>query len=273
MIYLSCNTRQINLKTVAFYGLMLLVLSGCVTHESLISFQEGIPRKDAELIENLPPLRIQPNDLLRIQVHSINEKAVAPFNIDQGGANNNQPRIQNQSGAGLERFMGYYVYPDGSIEFPVVGRIELGGLTLEAANRKVQGLILPYVTDAVVNIRFLNFKVTILGQVKTPGVIQLSNQRVTLLEALGQAGDLTDYARRDNILIAREVDGTRTYARLNLQDFDIFQSPYFYLQQNDMIYVAPQRARTATVADPAQRLISYSSGLLSIVTLIIALTR
>lgn len=261
-------------KAIPYLLLLALLTTSCVTHESLISFEDGVPTTAAELIENQPPLRIQANDLLRIQVHSLNEKAVAPFNIEGTGQNGNQQMMMGgqQGGAGLERFIGYYVDESGGIDFPVVGRIQLEGLTTEAAKEKIRNLVLPYVTDAVVNVRFLNFKVTVLGEVNLPGVLQLTNQRVTILEALGQAGDLTDYARRDNILIMRELDGERTYARLNLQDYDIFQSPYFYLRQNDVIYVEPQQARVATVADPAQRLISYSSGLLSIVTLIIALT-
>jgi polysaccharide export outer membrane protein len=244
-----------------------------VTHESLISFEEGVPTTVAELIENQPPLRIQPNDLLRIQVHSINEEAAAPFNIEGTGQQGGQQMMmQQQGGAGLERFIGYYVDEGGGIDFPVVGRIQLQGLTTQEATRKIQGLVKPYLTDAVVNLRFLNFKVTVLGEVNAPGVLQLTNERVTILEVLGQAGDVTPYARRDNILITREANGERTYARLNLQDYDIFQSPYFYLRQNDVIYVEPQQVRVATVADPVQRFIGYGSGVLSIVTLIIALT-
>jgi polysaccharide export outer membrane protein len=249
-------------------------LPSCVTHESLVNFEEGLPTGDSELIENLPPLRIQPNDLLRIQVHSIKEEAAAPFNLENNGQQGGGQMMMGgqQGGAGMERFLGYYVDEGGGIDFPVVGRIQLQGLTTREATRKIQDLVRPYLTDAVVNLRFLNFKVTILGEVNRPGVLQLSNQRVTLLEVLGQAGDLTDYARRDNILIAREQNGERVYARLNLQDYDIFQSPYFYLQQNDFIYVEPQRARIATVADPVQRALGYTTGIISLVSLIIALT-
>lgn len=260
------------IRTILYLFIVSLSMSSCVTHESLISFEDGVPTMAAELIENQPPLRIQPNDLLRIQVHSINEEAAAPFNIEGLGQQGGNQMMQQQGGAGLERFIGYYVDEGGGIDFPVVGRIQLEGLTTEAAKDKIRNLVLPYLTDAVVNVRFLNFKVTVLGEVNAPGVLQLTNQRVTILEALGQAGDVTPYARRDNILIMRELNGERTYARLNLQDYAIFQSPYFYLKQNDVIYVEPQQARVATVADPAQRFISYGSGLLSIVTLIIALT-
>ena len=263
------------MKKTIFYALLLLITtSSCVTHESLISFEEGVPTSIPEDIENQLDLRIQANDLLRIQVHSSNEDAAAPFNIEGTGQNGNQQMMMGgqQGGAGMERFMGYYVDQEGTITIPVVGRIDVKGLTIVEAKAKVEALVKPYVTDAVINMRFLNFKVTVLGEVNVPGVVQLANQRVTLLEALGEASDLTPYARRDNILITREIDGQRTYARLNLQDYNIFQSPYFYLKQNDVIYVEPQQARVATVADPAQRLISYSSGLFSIVTLIIALT-
>lgn len=261
-------------KSVLYFFLFFLLFgNSCVTHESLISFQEGVPTTALEEILNQADLRIQPNDLLRIQVHSINEKAAAPFNIEKTGQGGGQMMMGQQGGAGMERFMGYYVDRDGTIDFPVVGRIDLRGLTIPEAKIKVETLVKPYLTDAVINMRFLNFKVTLLGEVNAPGVLQLSNQRVTLLEALGQAGDLTNYARRDNILIMREIDGQRTYQRLNLQDYNLFQSPYFYLQQNDVIYVEPRQEKVVTIADPIQRIIGYGSSALSLIALIIALTK
>jgi polysaccharide export outer membrane protein len=130
-----------------------------------------------------------------------------------------------------------------------------------------------YLQDPVVNMRFLNFKVTVLGEVNRPGTLRLTNKRVTILEAIGMANDLTPYANRTNVLVIRENEGRREYARLNLQDDNIFTSKYFYLMQNDVIYVEPLPARTATTADLFQRIISYTSGALSLVTLILTLTR
>jgi polysaccharide export outer membrane protein len=141
------------------------------------------------------------------------------------------------------------------------------------AKQKILTLLLPQLTDAVVNMRFLNFKITITGEVNRPGIIRLSNQRVTILEALGHGGDFTPYANRTNVLLIREKDGQRTYTRIDLTKADLFTSPYFYLQQNDVLYVEPIQAKVATVADPFSRAISYSSGLLAIITLIITLTR
>lgn len=252
-------------------------LSSCVSHQELINFKDAqLTFNSPENILNAVELKIQPEDLLRITVHSFDPLAAAPFNIEQegqGGMNQNQ-MTQGQGGANsMELFMGYFVDEEGFIDFPTLGRIEVAGQTLDQAKFKLYSLIEPYLKDAVINIRFLNFKVTILGEVKSPGTIRLTNKRVTLLEAIGMAGDLTDYANRTNVLLMREGGGSREYARLNLQSGDIFTSPYFYLQQNDLIYVEPIRARVATVADPAQRIISYAAAGLSLITLIIALRR
>lgn len=248
--------------------------TSCVSHKSLISFpeQEGVALSP-EQIMNFSELRIQPEDLLKISVFSSDTDAVAPFNIE---APNTQ--VQNlQLGAStaniLELFNGYFVDQNGNIDFPLAGAIRLEGLTLPQAKQKILEAVRPYVTDAVVNIRFLNFKVTILGEVNMPGTIRLSNKRVTLLEALGLAGDLSIYADRTNLLLIREKEGIRSYHRINLQRTDIFTSELFYLQQNDVVYISPLQSRVATVADPVTRVVSYVTAGLSIITLIVALGR
>lgn len=259
--------------------LLCLLASSCVRHRELVNFNRAeLSYTQPETILNASALEIQPEDLLRINVYSFNPEAAAPFNIEPEGQRGMLQGGMQQPGGGqgnyqLELFTGYLVDENGMIDFPVVGPVEVGGLTIEQAKAKIVSLVEPYLTDAVVSMRFLNFKITVLGEVNFPGTIRLSNKRVTLLEAIGLAGDLTAYANRTNVLIMREAEGIRTYARLDLQTSEIFTSPYFYLQQNDVIYVEPLPARVATVADPAQRFISYASGALSIVTLIIALTR
>lgn len=218
-----------------------------------------------EDIENRDELVIQPKDLLRIDVESIDPEAAMPFNQTTEG-NTAQASAQN-----IQLFQGYLVDEDGYVDIPLLGRIEAAGQTLESLQFLVRGRLREYLRDPVVNVRFLNFKVTILGEVAVPGIIQMPNSRVTILDAIGMAGDLTDYANRDNILIVREEEGVRTYQRLSLQDDDIFNSEFYYLKQNDVIYVDPIRARTATVSDPGQRLITYLGPILSVVTLVIAL--
>jgi len=255
------------------YLLLLPFLSSCVSHQELINFNEAnLPENKPETILNAMNIRIQPEDLLRITVHSLDPLAAAPFNMEQEGQNR-QMGGGGQGNQQLELFMGYFVDQDGFIDFPVLGRIPVEGRTLEEAKLDILDRLTTYLKDPVVNIRYLNFKVTILGEVNLPGTLRLTNKRVTILEAIGMAGDLTDYAHRNNILVIREKDGIRTYERLDLQSDEIFTSPYFYLQQNDVIYIEPLKARVATVADPAQRIISYSTAALSLITLVIALTR
>ena len=251
-------------------------MSSCVSHPELMNFNaEGFPSNQIEEILNATELRIQPEDLLRITVHSADPIAAQPYNLENLQTNSPAQAFQNQGSQGnqLELFMGYFVDQQGAIDFPSLGRIEIGGLTLDQAKFKIYAMLQPFLKDAVVNIRYLNFKITVTGEVNTPGVIKLTNKRVTILEALGQAGDLTQYANRTNLLFIREKEGKREYARINLQSAEIFSSPYFYLQQNDFIYVEPLRVRTATVADPAQRIISYSTAALSLISIIIAVTR
>ncbi|WP_425421131.1 polysaccharide biosynthesis/export family protein [Phaeodactylibacter xiamenensis] len=259
----------------------VILLSSCVQHRQLINFNEAnLPEDTPEQIVNAMNLTIQPEDLLRIDVHSIDPLAAAPFNPGTGPDGQrpqNMQMMQGNQGQGgnymLELFQGYLVDQNGYIDFPVLGQLKVEGLTIEEAKGQIYELLQEYLKDPVVEMRFLNLKITILGEVNLPGVQRLSNKRVTLLEALGMAGDLSDYANRNNVLVIREEEGRRTYTRLDLQSAEIFTSPYFYMQQNDVIYVEPIQARIATVADPAQRIISYTTAGLSLISLIIALSR
>jgi len=262
------------IKNIIFLTLVTLLASSCVQHRQLINFNEAnLPEDTPEQIVNAMNLTIQPEDLLRIDVHSIDPLAAAPFNTG-GGQQQNMQMMGGQGGNYmLELFQGYLVDQNGYIDFPVLGQLKVQGLTIEEAKGQIYGLLQEYLKDPVVEMRFLNLKITVLGEVNVPGVQRLSNKRVTLLEAIGMAGDLSDYANRNNVLVIREEEGRRTYTRLDLQSAEIFTSPYFYMQQNDVIYVEPIQARIATVADPAQRIISYATAGLSLVSLIIALSR
>ena len=255
-----------------FFLVLLLGTSSCVSYRELVNFEDINAQQElVEDIDNALELRIQPRDLLRIQVLGTDPEAIAPFNdVAGGGGGGGLGQANNQN---LQLLTGYLVDEDGFIDIPLLGRIEAAGQTVESLQFLIRGRLEQYLVDPVVNVRYLNFKVTVLGEVTVPGVITLPNSRVTILEAIGLAGDLTDYADRNSILVVREQDGRRSFQRLNLQNDDVFTSDYYYLKQNDMIYVEPIRARTATVSDPAQRFITYLAPVLSVATLIIALTR
>lgn len=255
--------------------LLILVLTApsCVYHKQLVNFRSEGERTVSAAVEILNQVepKIQPNDVLHIQVNSYDDEAAQPFNRLRTGQNNNM-NLGNQQGFNAQNLFGYMVSFDGFIDFPVVGRIAVAGLSLTETRNLLLTLITPYVSDAVVNVQFLNFKFTIMGEVNRPMTYNVPNPRITILEAIGMAGDLTLYANRTSILVIREVNGIREYGSVDLQSPDLFASPYFYLQQNDVIYIEPLRQRIATVADPAQRIIGYVTAGLSIVSIVLALT-
>ena len=171
----------------------------------------------------------------------------------------------------IDLFSGYYVDQTGAIDFPILGRIPVEGKTLEDVKLDIKKRLEIYLKGPVVNVRFLNFKVTMLGSVAQPGVLRVTNQRITLLEAFAQVGGLTDYANRDSILVVREQDGRREYKYINLHSEEVFTSKYYYLEQNDFIYVPPIKARAATVADRGQRVLQYTSAILSVAAIVVAI--
>ena len=250
----------------------IFLFQACVSHEELVNFNREpvLPFGEVEEILNQVEPRIQNDDILHITVNSYDEEAAKPFNRTIGSGQGAGSSASNQSYLLLQ---GYLVDSTGNIDFPVIGQIKVSGFTLTEARNSLHGRLTPYLKDAVVNIRYLNYRFTVLGEVTGPGTYSSYNTKITLLEALGLAGDLTDYANRERILVIRENSGQREYALLSLKDKRIFLSQYYYLKQNDVIYVEPIEARVATVADPAFRWISFGSALLSLVTFIITIAK
>jgi polysaccharide export outer membrane protein len=134
---------------------------------------------------------------------------------------------------------GYLVDKEGAINFPVIGKITLARLTKEEATTKMTEELKQHVKNPIVNVRFLNFKVTVIGEVNRPSTFTIPTEKINIMEALGLAGDMTAFGKRENVLIIREKDGVRSTTRINMNNKDILNSPYFYLQQNDIVYVEP----------------------------------
>ncbi len=245
----------------------LLLLAGCVQHRELINFNEGaeFPAGPTAIPAPTPPT-IQPDDLLDIRVFISGldpVSAVAPFNL-AGAASG--PMINNAAN-------GFLVDDKGFINYPGIGELPVAGITIEAARDTIKNRLRTYLNDPIVNIRFLNFRYTILGEVKSPNTYTAPSERVTILEAVGMAGDLTQYANRTNILVVREQNGQREFGRVNLHDRRIFMSPYFYLRQNDVIYVEPIPERVGTVSDRFVRVLPYISAGFTVINLIVILTQ
>lgn len=270
--------KKFKISYCIFLLFITVIMSRCVQHKELLLFPENtVQLKEIEKINNSIELRAQPDDLLRISVHSSNLEAAAPFNLEPVQIPGNQMMQQSQNGNQgnyqLELFNGYFVDKEGSINFPILGKLIVEGLTIPEIETKILESVKPFLKDAIVNVRFLNFKITVLGEVNRPGNIRVSNQRINIIEAIGLAGDFTSYANRTNILLIRERNGERIYQRFDFQDDKLFDSQYFYLQQNDVLYVEPIRAKVATVQDPFARGVTYGSAFLTIITLIFALLR
>jgi polysaccharide export outer membrane protein len=252
-----------------FYLLLLpLLLASCVTHEELLNFNQGEAFSTAPVdITNLPQLQIQPDDLLSIRVKALELSAVEPFNVDPPGMTN------LNAGSGMRPLIGYLVTREGTIDFPMLGTIDVIGLTTDELRDTLKEKLVPFLNDPVVMVRFLNFRITVLGEVGNPNTFFVANERMTILDALGQAGDITPYGNRTNVLVIREQNGQRQTARLNLQDRNIFASPFFYLQQNDVVYVEPLKVKTASIRDQSQRLLPWLSAITSLTTLALTLSR
>ena len=247
----------------------LLALSSCVTHGNLLLLDEGgeFPQVPETVKNYLQPV-IQANDVLYISVEG-DENAIKPYTRSQTNNNNGGGNLANQNPS----LLGYLVNTQGEIEYPGLGSIKVAGLTTEQIRALLVNRISAYVNDFIVNVRLLNFRITLLGEVSGQGVQTVTNERITILEALGQAGGLTSYGNAEDLLLVREVNGERTYNTINLHDKNIFNSPLFYLQPNDLIYVRPLAQKTATVANQSRNLLPWIGLVASTINLYLLVTR
>lgn len=206
--------------------------------------------------------------MLSIIVSGLDPVAVAPFNLPVVGYENpgsdklySSPTLQS-----------YLVDVDGNIDFPIVGKINLAGLSKSQATQRIYESLSPYLKDIIVTIKFLNYKVSVMGEVQRPGQYSINNERVTVLDALALAGDMSIYGKRNNVLVIRENMGKLEFARLNLNSDEVFTSPYYYLQQNDVVYVEPNNVKAITGLNISLYL-SMITTLASVVSVIFAVSK
>lgn len=241
-------------------------ITACVQHRQLVNFNEGpaFPQ-GAQPIPMVADVHIQADDLLEIGIYAEDPAAVAPFTLQGVGE-----RTKEQNNVAGNHFL---VDLSGNIDFPVLGKIQLAGLSMEQARDTFKSKLQRYINNPIVNIRCLNFKFTVLGEVNRPATYTMSEGSVTVLEAVGLAGDLTNYGNRKNILVIREQDGKRAFGRIDLQDRKVFASPYFYLKQNDVIYVEPRKQKTGVVSDQAAKVLPWVSAGAILANVVILLFR
>ncbi len=251
----------------SFFVLVLFVVgvSSCVSTKSSTYFNNVGDSSFNTSGVDLEPV-IQNSDLLSIYVSDLNPEATLVFN-----KLNLPSATTSSSGPGsISPSIGYLVNQDGNIQFPVLGSLKASGLTKKQLVEKITKTLVDkkLLIDPIVNISFLNYRVTVLGEVSRPTVITVANEKISLLEALGLAGDLTIFAKRDNVLLIREENGKKTLRRINLNSNEIFSSPYYYLKTNDVIYVEPNKSKIASVSR-SQQLLPIIFSALSFATIIV----
>lgn len=254
-----------------YYFILLIIgysigLSSCVNTNKAIYFNNLKDTVINSTIINLEPV-IQKGDVLSIVISSMSVEATQIFNVS-----NAQP---NSSTTNLIQPVGYLVDQEGYIFVPVLGKINAVGLTKKDLKDIISTMLIKqkYLLNPLVDIRYMNYKVTVLGEVARPAVFNVPNEKITLLEALGFAGDLTIFAKRNNVLVIRELNNEKVIKRIDLNSSDFLTSPYYYLQSNDIVYVEPNKAKVASANRMNQWLPVLFSGLSVTAIVIDRLTR
>lgn len=240
---------------------------------------ENISEQQLKHMSEIYEARIRTNDELTISVHTTVPEAGAPFNLGSNTGSMMPEQASSRTSMQGAKLQTYLVDKEGNIEFPIIGTINLKGLTRVEAQELIKSKIHPaYITEEpVVVVRFHNYKISVLGEVKSPGQYTVSNEQCTILDALAMAGDLTIYGKRDNIMLIREDNnGLKHIHRINLQDpYAVLDPANYYLQQNDVLYVEPNKAqaRASGIGRGETYAISIISTLISVTTLLVTIFR
>jgi polysaccharide export outer membrane protein len=234
-----------------------LIFSSCLNTQRISYFNEAKEAVYAADFEQ-PDNYIQKNDILDISISSLNPDASALFNQTNGNTNG-----KSVSGPATMQYGGYLVNENGFIQLPMLGNIKAVSKSKTELRDLISTMIVErkLLIDPIVTIRHLNFEVTVIGEVAKPSVIAVPSEKISLVKALGLAGDITIYGKKDNVLLIREANGKKTIKRINLNAADFLNSPYYYLQPNDIVYVEPNKNKLASVGRGRQLLPVFMSGL------------
>ncbi|MDI9873373.1 polysaccharide biosynthesis/export family protein [Flectobacillus rivi] len=259
--------RLLTIYLLVIFGI-ISTLTSCVQTKQIVYFQ-GDTTRYISLKGSAPSIKtIQPKDILAVMVSSLSEESNVIFNTP----NINNLTVMNYSvsaGVGRNQPIGYYVDSLGFVAMPLIGKVYLKDKTLQVAADTIERRLEMFLKEPTVNVRILNHKFSVLGEVNRPGVFNLLEERLTIPEALGMAGDLTIFGKRDNILLIREkVKGQKELVRIDLTSREILSSPYYYIEQNDVIYIEPLKTK-ATSTDQNYQLVPIFTGIVSALGILI----
>lgn len=264
--------RKMNIRfnytvLLSFFVISLFALSSCVSKTKINYFQSTTSSDSTSVVTNFNYTPVfKADDFLAIDVSSMDSESIKPFLLD-ASINSTQPPQYNN---GIAAKSGYLIDGNGDIDFPFLGKIHIAGLNRNEATTLLKSRLSEYIANPVVNIRIQNFKVTVLGDVRNPGSFNIPNERITLPEIIGVAGDLNITGIRNNILVIRDVNGVKTEYRVDLTSRDVFNSPVYYLAQNDVVYVEPNRAKrnSSLISSTAGVFISVASLLITTINVL-----
>ena len=262
-----------NINSILISFSLVLLVSACTAHKKVSYLKNA----GSETIQQTSAVEatIFPNDLITIIINTNTPEASAAFNLPLSPTQVIGNSVSLNSAVGLQ---AYLVSTEGTIDFPILGRLAVAGKTKKELELMIKEKIYPqYITEEpIVHIRFANYKVSVLGEVARPGNFTVNNEKISIFDALAMAGDMTIYGKRSNVLILREKqDGAKETIRVNLQDKKLLQSPYYYLQQNDVVYVEPNKHKgNASAISSGETLsISITSTLISLTSLLITILK
>jgi polysaccharide biosynthesis/export protein len=258
-------TSPVFIKATCLLSLIFLLFS-CASRKDIVYYQ-NIDAVTAGQNANSYEVKIQPDDLLMIIVSAEDPEIALPFNLSIIATQNDS---NLQAATGQRTIQSYLVDKSGNIEFPVLGKLQIGGLTRTELLQFLKEKISVYIKNPIINMRIMNFKISMQGEVNIPGTYSIASERVTLIEALSMAKDMTIYGKRDNILVIREVNGVKSYNRVDITKADFINSPFYYLAQNDVVYIEPNRTKVnaSAVGPNTSVIISAVSILISLSVLI-----
>lgn len=252
------------MKNIIAVIIITILLASCASKEDVVYFNGMNSSNNSIGLESYSPT-YHIDDELVIIVNALDAEAARPFN--KVIVNVTMDMVDAR---GRERLQTYRIDSEGNVNFPVLGKIKLAGLNREQATKLLQDELLDYIKDPIVDIETTNYKITVLGEVTRPGTYTTSNERITLIEALALAGDLTIYGERENVLVIQDYDGKKTYTRVNLKSDELFSSPVYYLSQNDIVYVEPNKTQAkASSIGPSTNVIFSTLGILLSTTALI----
>jgi polysaccharide export outer membrane protein len=221
-----------------FLFVSVLAISSCSSRKNLTYFNQLNEKSISLVNQNFDPI-IQTGDILHVGISSADPLSSAQFNSS------------NVQGQQLQSIAGLLIGNEGTIEIQKIGNVVAKGKTKAQLAQEIKQKLLPYLKEPIVNIRFMNYRVTVLGEVNRPATVNIPGERISILEVLGLCGDLTPFGNRKNVLLIHDNNGVKEFHRLNLNDNSIFNSPHFYLQNNDVLYVEPNNTKAYTTSQTA----------------------